>query len=77
MGDAIRQAHEASYPSVLEIINNRYRGHSVADPDQTYRSKEEIEEYKKSKDPINLFKAKLIDEGVLSEESAKSIDVKA
>ena len=77
MGDAIRQAHEASKPSVLEIITYRYRGHSVADPDQTYRSKEEIEEYKKSKDPINLFKSKLIDEGVLSEESAKSIDVKA
>jgi pyruvate dehydrogenase E1 component alpha subunit len=46
----------------------------VADPDQTYRSKEEIEEYKKSKDPLNLFKAKLIEENVLSEEKALEID---
>ena len=49
----------------------------VADPDQTYRSKEEIEEYKKSKDPITLFRKKLLDEGVLSEEKAKGIDNKA
>ena len=77
MGDAIRKAHENSKPSVLEIITYRYRGHSVADPDQTYRSKEEIEEYKKSKDPITLFRKKLLDEGVLSEEKAKGIDNKA
>lgn len=77
MGDAIRKAHENSKPSVLEIITYRYRGHSVADPDQTYRSKEEIEEYKKSKDPITLFRKKLLDEGVLSEEKAKDIDNKA
>ena len=77
MGDAIRKAHENSKPSVLEIITYRYRGHSVADPDQTYRSKEEIEEYKKSKDPITLFRKKLMDEGVLSEEKAKDIDNKA
>ena len=58
----------------MEIITYRYRGHSVADPDQTYRSKEEIEEYKKNKDPISLFQDKLIAEGVLTEEKAKDLD---
>ena len=57
--------------------NYWYRGHSVADPDQTYRSKEEIEEYKLSKDPINLFRAKLIDEKTASEDQLKEIDNKA
>ena len=72
--EAVERAHQESKPTVLEIITYRYRGHSVADPDQTYRSKEEIEEYKKSKDPLNLFKAKLIEENVLSEEKALEID---
>jgi pyruvate dehydrogenase E1 component alpha subunit len=70
-------AHKESRPSVLEITTYRYRGHSVADPDQTYRSKEEIEEYKKNKDPINLFKDKLISEGHLNEEGAIEIDKRA
>ena len=69
ISEALELAHKESRPSVLEITTYRYRGHSVADPDQTYRSKEEIEEYKKSKDPINLFKDKLISEGHLNEES--------
>jgi pyruvate dehydrogenase E1 component alpha subunit len=72
--EAVERAHQESKPTVLEIITYRYRGHSVADPDQTYRSKEEIEEYKKSKDPLNLFKEKLIEENVLSEEKALEID---
>lgn len=77
ISEALERAHEQAKPSVLEIITYRYRGHSVADPDQTYRSKEEIEEYKKSKDPISLFKEKLIVEGVLDEERAGSIDRQA
>jgi pyruvate dehydrogenase E1 component alpha subunit len=77
IGNALSLAHEKQSPSVLEIVTYRYRGHSVADPDQTYRSKEEIEEYKKNKDPINLFKDKLLAEGVLSETQAQEIDQSA
>ena len=61
----------------MEIVTYRYRGHSVADPDQTYRSKEEIEEYKKNKDPINLFRDKLIAEGVLTDEKSQALDAAA
>ena len=75
--EALCLAREESRPSVLEIVTYRYRGHSVADPDQTYRSKEEIEEYKKNKDPIALFKDQLLSEGCLSEEQAKQIDQSA
>jgi len=75
--EALSLAREESKPSVLEITTYRYRGHSVADPDQTYRSKEEIEEYKKNKDPINLFRDQLLAEGCLSEEQAKQIDQSA
>ena len=74
INDALVKAHTTSKPSVLEIVTYRYRGHSVADPDQTYRSKEEIEEYKKNKDPINLFMNKILQDGSLSEEKASEID---
>jgi pyruvate dehydrogenase E1 component alpha subunit len=55
-------------------VTYRYRGHSVADPDQTYRSKEEIEEYKQNKDPINLFRDKLLKEGVLTDDKFQALD---
>ena len=72
--EALDRAHQENKPSVLEIVTYRYRGHSVADPDQTYRSKEEIEEYKKNKDPINLFKDLLVEENVLTDDQALEID---
>ena len=74
VNDAVTLAHTKNKPSVLEIVTYRYRGHSVADPDQTYRSKEEIEEYKKNKDPINLFADKLTGEGILTDSIASDID---
>ena len=74
---ALTLAREESKPTVLEISTYRYRGHSVADPDQTYRSKEEIEEYKKNKDPINLYKDFLIQDGSLTDEQAQKIDQSA
>ena len=77
IADALANAHENSRPTVLEIVTYRYRGHSVADPDQTYRSKEEIEEYKSNKDPLNLFRDKLMKEGNISEDQIKTIDTKA
>ena len=77
ISDALASAHENCRPSVLEIVTYRYRGHSVADPDQTYRSKEEIEEYKTNKDPLNLFREKLIKEGKITEDQIKTIDNRA
>jgi pyruvate dehydrogenase E1 component alpha subunit len=70
-------AREKNQPAAVEISTYRYRGHSVADPDNTYRTKTEIEEYRKTKDPIQLFQAALIAERVLTEASAAKIDEEA
>ena len=67
-------AREECKPAVVEIRTYRYRGHSVADPDNTYRTKTEVEDYRRTKDPIQVFQAALIAEGVLSSESAEKID---
>ncbi len=70
----LKLAHDQSLPSVLEIRTYRYRGHSVADPDTTYREKKEIEEYKATKDPIMTYERALVAEGVLTAELIKQID---
>jgi len=75
---AIDRAHQESRPTLLEIDTYRYRGHSVADANaEKYRAKEEIENYKETKDPISLFQARLIANEVMTEEEAKQIDKEA
>ncbi|ADE55194.1 pyruvate dehydrogenase (acetyl-transferring) E1 component subunit alpha [Coraliomargarita akajimensis] len=72
---AMTRARETHKPFLLEIRTYRYRGHSVADANhEKYRTKEEIEEYKKTKDPINVLKAQLLADGTLTEELVKEIN---
>ncbi len=75
--EALQRAYAHNKPSLLEIKTYRYRGHSMSDPDQTYRSKEEIEHYKKHQDPIALFEETLKAEGILDQETIDAIDVAA
>ena len=77
MDRLVTRAREESKPAVVEIKTYRFRGHSVADPDNTYRSKTEIEEYRHTKDPIVLFHAALVAGGVLNETLAAQIDTEA
>lgn len=74
---ALQRAYKTSRPSVLEISTYRYRGHSLSDPDQTYRTKDDIKAYKEKFDPIMLFKQSLQDEGILDENKVSQIDVEA
>lgn len=72
---AMTRAREEHKPFLLEIRTYRYRGHSVADANhEKYRTKEEIEEYKKNKDPINVLRQQLLNDGTLTEDLAKQID---
>ncbi len=61
-------------PVLLEARTYRYRGHSMADPVAgTYRTREELEEQKK-RDPIILFRERLMKEGVLDDAKLKALD---
>ena len=72
---AMSYARDELKPFLLEICTYRYRGHSVADANhEKYRTKEEIETYKKNKDPINVLRKKLIADKTLTEAKAKEID---
>ncbi|MBW8782750.1 MAG: pyruvate dehydrogenase (acetyl-transferring) E1 component subunit alpha [Verrucomicrobia bacterium] len=70
-------AREQCKPAVVEIDTYRYRGHSVADPDNTYRTKEQIEEYRRTKDPIQVFQNILMKDGVLTDALVEQIDTEA
>lgn len=72
---AIKRARQNSVPTFIEAKTYRFRGHSMSDPAH-YRTKEELEEQKK-RDPIVLFRAGLISEGVMSEEEARELDESA
>jgi len=75
---AIDRAHKESRPTVLEVETYRYYGHSVADANaKVYRTPEEIERYKREHDPINLWRNRLLAEGILDEEEAARIDREA
>ena len=43
----------------------------MSDPGVTYRQKAEIDEYRKSKDPIQLVKGMILEHKVLSEDDIK------
>jgi pyruvate dehydrogenase E1 component alpha subunit len=75
--EALKRAHEKSKPTVLEIFTYRYFGHSMADPDKTYRDKEEIKTYRETKDPVFLFEKELLLAKVLTKELVESINQSA
>lgn len=63
--DVIKKSKEAidivrtkSKPIILHIDTYRYRGHSMSDP-CTYRSRSEVEDIKKNRDPIKNIEVKL------------------
>ncbi|MEO8590144.1 MAG: thiamine pyrophosphate-dependent enzyme, partial [Flavobacteriales bacterium] len=59
-------------PYLLDIKTYRYKGHSMSDP-QKYRTKEEVEEYKKQ-DPIEGVRATVLEKKWASEAELEAID---
>jgi pyruvate dehydrogenase E1 component alpha subunit len=57
---AVEQARSGQGPSLLEIKTYRFRGHSMTDP-AYYRSREEEQQWRTTRDPIGFFEKKLLD----------------
>jgi pyruvate dehydrogenase E1 component alpha subunit len=70
--EAVERARKGNEPSFLEIVTYRYKGHSMSDP-ATYRTKEELEGYRKQ-DPILILKAAMIKSGELTDEQYAALD---
>ena len=69
---AVKRAREGGGPYILEMKTYRYRGHSMSDPAK-YRAKEEVDEVKKTRDPIDHVKM-LLDQAGATEDDLKAID---
>jgi TPP-dependent pyruvate/acetoin dehydrogenase alpha subunit len=64
---AIDKARKGGGPSLIEALTYRTRGHYIGDPEHTYRTKEEVAEWKE-KCPIKQCKEKLIGMGISESE---------
>jgi pyruvate dehydrogenase E1 component alpha subunit len=72
VSQALQAAREQRQPMLVEAITYRFRGHSMADPEE-YRTKEQVEQWRQ-RDPIALFGAQLQAEGVLDAAELQRLD---
>jgi pyruvate dehydrogenase E1 component alpha subunit len=71
-GRAAEHARSGRGPYILEMKTYRYRGHSMSDPAK-YRTKEEVDEVKKTRDPLDHMKTLMAQSGV-GEDAIKAVD---
>ncbi len=69
---ALDHVRSGKGPFLLEIKTYRYRGHSMSDP-QKYRSKEEVDSFRNTNDPILNFEKYVIKNKLMKEEDFKFI----
>ena len=73
MGEAIAHARSGEGPIIVEAITYRYRGHSMSDP-ATYRTREEVDEWRSGRDPIARLRGQMIEAGLSTEDAFKQKD---
>jgi pyruvate dehydrogenase E1 component alpha subunit len=72
VAEALARVREERRPLLVEAVTYRFRGHSMADPED-YRTKEEVAEWRE-RDPIPAFGGLLEREGILTAEQREQID---
>ena len=70
---ATEYARSGKGPFILELKTYRYRGHSMSDPAK-YRTREEVQEVREKRDPIEHYGARLTQRGAMQEEGLKAMD---
>jgi pyruvate dehydrogenase E1 component alpha subunit len=63
-------------PTLLEMETYRYRGHSMSDPAK-YRTREEVDAVKSSRDPIDMLRDRLTSMKVYSGADIEAVDAAA
>lgn len=72
--EAVARARAGEGPTLIEALTYRFRGHSLADPDEM-RSKAE-KEFWFSRDPIKKLGAYLVEQNLAKQEDLKAIEQK-
>jgi pyruvate dehydrogenase E1 component alpha subunit len=70
--EALEWTRSGKGPIILELKTYRYRGHSMSDPAK-YRSREEVQDYREHRDPIDRAAKELEGMGV-KEDELKAFD---
>jgi TPP-dependent pyruvate/acetoin dehydrogenase alpha subunit len=70
--EAVEHARSGNGPAIVENETFRYKGHFEGDR-QTYRTQDEIHNYKQDRDPIQRFELLLKEEGSLTRNIAEQI----
>jgi len=73
---AVERARSGEGPSLLEIKTYRFRGHSMTDP-AYYRTREEEQKWRSSRDPIGIFEKKLLEHGIATQAEFDENDARA
>jgi pyruvate dehydrogenase E1 component alpha subunit len=72
-GEAVERARQGKGPTLMECLTYRYLGHHVGDPGTTYRSKDEVEEWKK-RDPIQRLREQALTSNWAGEKEFETIE---
>jgi pyruvate dehydrogenase E1 component alpha subunit len=70
---AVKRCRAGEGPYILEMNTYRYRGHSMSDPAK-YRTKEEVAEVRKKRDPIEKCLQRMRERGLVDDAEIKEID---
>jgi pyruvate dehydrogenase E1 component alpha subunit len=75
VSEALRRVREERRPLLVEAVTYRFRGHSMADPEE-YRTKEEVSQWRE-RDPIPAFGERLERAGVIDAAEREQLDERA
>ncbi len=75
VSQALAHVREERRPVLVEAVTYRFRGHSMADPEE-YRTKEEVAQWRE-RDPIPAFGALLQEQGMIDAAERERIDEEA
>ncbi|CAB3236959.1 unnamed protein product [Arctia plantaginis] len=71
---AIDYCDSGKGPLILEMETYRYTGHSMSDPGTSYRTRDEIQKVRNTRDPIKSFKERIINAQLVTPDQLKEID---
>jgi pyruvate dehydrogenase E1 component alpha subunit len=70
--EAVERARSGRGPTIVENETYRYKGHFEGDL-QKYRTADEVQQYRITRDPIDRFETVLLKEGVLTKDAVAAV----